>query len=652
MCINAVGIAQAATAPRALCYPMAVLTISSVTVRLGGRPILDQASAAIPPKSRVGLVGRNGSGKSTLLRVIAGTLHPDEGAVAFPRGLRLGYLEQEAPSGPANPFDTVLAADAERTALLVDAERPHDPERLAEIHERLSAIDAHSAPGRVARILNGIGFTDAMQRQPLDSLSGGWRMRVALAALLFSAPDFLLLDEPSNHLDLEASIWLEEYLRSYRGTLLIVSHERDLLNNVVDHILHLDQGKLLLYAGGYDQFESQRRERQAHVAAMRERQEARRKKLQAFVDRWRYKAHAAAQAQSRIKALARLQPIAEAADDPTLSFEFPNPDELRPPLVTLSDVALGYVPGSPVLSHVTMRFDPDDRLALLGRNGNGKTTLARLLAGELPALSGVVNANSKLRVAYFSQLQADQLIPGDTPVQHLARLLPAARPAEVRAQLARFGFSGDKAEVLVRHLSGGEKARLALALITRFAPHMVILDEPTNHLDVDAREALVQGLNEYTGAVVVVSHDRHLLELVADRLILVADGAATEFTSTLDDYRQQLLSRDRGEVGDGRKDVAPSRKDERRAAADLRQRTQGLRNELKTAERELARVTAQRDQVALALADPKQYGPSANVNALTVLLKNKSELDRVLAAAEERWLAAAEALEIAESGGK
>jgi ATP-binding cassette subfamily F protein 3 len=488
-----------------------MLNINDITVRLGGRTIIDHATAKLPPRGRIGLIGRNGAGKSTLIRVIAGMLEPDTGSVDMPRGARLGYIAQEAPSGSGTPIETVLAADLERARLMAELETCEDHGHIAEIHERLITIDAHSAPARAARILVGLGFDEDAQNQPLDSFSGGWKMRVALASLLFSAPDLLLLDEPSNHLDLEAVLWLEDFLISYPATILLVSHERDFLNNVVDHILHLGQGKLTLYPGGYDAFERQRAERQAQLASARAKQQAEREKLQDYVARNSARASTAKQAQSRAKALARMQPIAELLDDPTLSFDFPDPDELRPPLITLDMAAVGYSE-EPVLKRLNLRIDPDDRIALLGRNGNGKTTLARLLAAQLKPLEGAMNATGKMRVGYFTQYQVEELDREETPLQHMTIQMKGASPGAVRGQLGRFGFSGDKATTLVGKLSGGERARLALALITRDAPHMLILDEPTNHLDVDAREALIQALNAYAGAVIVVSHDRHMLE--------------------------------------------------------------------------------------------------------------------------------------------
>jgi len=625
-----------------------MLNLNGITVRLGGHTVLDRVSATLPAGSRVGLVGRNGAGKSTLMRVLTGQLDPDEGEVELPRQARIGYLTQDAPAGAASPFRTVLAAHAEREALLAEAEAAADPARLADIHERLNAIGAHAAPARAAKILVGLGFDEDMQAQPLDSLSGGWRMRVALAALLFSEPDLLLLDEPSNHLDLEATLWLESFLKGYRGTTLLVSHERDLLNHVVDHVLHLEHGRTTLYPGGYDAFERQRRERQALAESMREKQLAQRARLQAFVDRWRAKAHSARQAQSRMKALARMEPIAAAVEDPSLSFEFPSPAELKPPLIVLDDAAVGYAPGQPVLRRLGLRIDPDDRIALLGRNGNGKTTLARLLAGQLAAMEGEVTAAGKLRVGYFTQYQVEELDGTATPLQHMARLMPDAQPKAVRAQLGRFGFSGDKAIMAVGKLSGGERARLALALVTRDAPHMLILDEPTNHLDVDAREALVQALGEYDGAVVVVSHDRHMLELTADRLILVNGGTATEFAGSLDDYTDLVL---------GRAPAAPDaaampkgdRKEARRAAAEARERTQALRKAARAAEAEIARLALRRDAVDRAMADPAAADPADAGCSMTELMKRRAEISAQIDAAEARWLETSEEIERAEA---
>ncbi|MDB5668598.1 MAG: glycosyl transferase family 1 [Alphaproteobacteria bacterium] len=618
-----------------------MLNLKDITVRLGGRTILDGASAALPPRARIGLIGRNGAGKSTLVRVIAGLLDPDTGSAEMPRAARLGYIAQEAPGGDSTPFETVLAADTERAALLDEAERSHDADRLGEIHERLNAIDAHSAPSRAARILVGLGFDEDAQHRPLESFSGGWRMRVALASLLFSQPDLLLLDEPSNHLDLEAVLWLEDFLKSYPATIVIVSHERDFLNNVVDHILHLDRGKLTLYPGGYDAFERQRAERQSQQAAAREKQLAERAKLQDYIARNSARASTAKQAQSRAKALARMQPIAAAVDDPSLSFDFPNPDELRPPLITLDMASVGYG-DTPILSRLNLRLDPDDRIALLGRNGNGKTTLARLLAAQLKPMDGDMAASGKMRVGYFTQYQVEELRSDDTPLDHMTRMMSGAKPAAVRGQLGRFGFSGEKATTKVGKLSGGERARLALALITRDAPHMLILDEPTNHLDVDAREALIQALNAYAGAVVIVSHDRHMLEMTADRLVLVHDGTAQEYDGSIDDYIGLVLAGDSKSPGKGEK---VNKKEARRVAAEAREKGAALRKRAKESEAEVARLANLRSAIERAMFDPSTADSTLSGLTMSELMKRRAEVERKIGAAEGAWLEASEALE-------
>lgn len=620
-----------------------MLNFSNVTVRLGGSTILEGATAALPPGASVGLIGRNGAGKSTLMKVVAGMLEPDDGNVDLPKGARLGYIAQEAPAGLASPLETVLAADVERAELLTKAETTDDPHLVAEIHERLNMIEAHSAPARASKILIGLGFDEEAQQQPMDSFSGGWRMRVALGALLFSQPDMLLLDEPSNHLDLEATLWLENFLRSYSATILVVSHERDLLNNVVDHILHLQHGKTTLYPGGYNAFEKQRAERQAQQASAREKQVAERNKLQSFVDRWGAKAHSAKQAQSRVKALARMEPIAAAIDDPSLSFHFPSPAELKPPLITLDDAAVGYDENI-ILTNLNLRLDPDDRTALLGRNGNGKTTLARLLASQLEPKAGEVNKSGKLTVGYFTQYQVEELDTQDTPLEHMTRLMPDAKPGAVRAQLGRFGFSGDKATIKVGKLSGGERARLALALITRDAPHLLILDEPTNHLDVDAREALVHALNEYSGAVIMVSHDRHMLELTADRLIMVDSGHAKEFAGTLNDYTDFVLGKNQEEKSEGGS-KGGNRKEERRQAAERRKQLSQVRKNLKAAEKDMEMYSITVSAIDKAMFDPSSAEEQLAGYTMTELMKLRAEMQDKLEKAEARWMEATEILE-------
>ena len=619
-----------------------MLNLNGITVRLGGRTILDSATAALPPYGRVGLIGRNGAGKSTLMKVMIGSLEADDGSMDMPKGTRIGYIAQEAPAGESTPFETVLAADTERAALMIESEEEGlDPDRMAEVHERLIAIDAYTAPARASRILVGLGFDEEMQAQPLDSFSGGWKMRVALASLLFSQPDLLLLDEPSNHLDLEATLWLENFLKGYPAMMVVISHERDLLNNVVDHILHLDNGQVTLYSGGYDSFERQRAERAAQLAAAKASQDAQRAKLQDYVARNSARASTAKQAQSRAKALARMQPIAAMAEDPTLSFDFPSPDELKPPLVTLDLASVGYTEGNPILQRLNLRIDPDDRIALLGRNGNGKTTLARLLAAQLTPMDGSMSSSGKMRVGYFTQYQVEELDGDDTPLEHMTHQMKGASPGAVRAQLGRFGFSGAKATTKVGKLSGGERARLALALITRDAPHMLILDEPTNHLDVDAREALVQALNEYEGTVVLVSHDRHMLELTADRLVLVDNGTATEFTGTIEDYTDFILGK-----GPAKEKVSKAdRKEDKKAQAAAREAQAKLKRDVSDAEADLAKF-----EVVLSAIDRAMFDPASAANEykdLTMgeLSQRRGKIVAAQEAAEARWVAASEALE-------
>ncbi|MFM2371007.1 MAG: hypothetical protein RIS85_729 [Pseudomonadota bacterium] len=623
-----------------------MLTINGITVRLGGRDILSRASAAIPPRARVGLVGRNGAGKSTLVKAIITEIEPDEGSIEMPRRTRLGYLAQEAPAGNSTPFDTVLAADVERTELMAEAETCTDPDRLGDVHERLLAIDAYSAPARAARILIGLGFDEEMQARPLDSFSGGWRMRVALAALLFSAPDVLLLDEPSNHLDLEATLWLENFLKAYPGTLLLISHERDLLNNVADHILHLHGGKLTLYPGGYDSFERQRNERLAQQAAARAAQEVQADKLRDYIARNSARASTAKQAQSRAKMLARMQPIAAMVEDPSLSFDFPDPEELRPPLITLDLASVGYAPGKPVLQRLNLRIDPDDRIALLGRNGNGKTTLARLLAAQLPPMEGEMNATGKMQVGYFTQYQVEELADGSTPLELMTRAMEGKTPAAVRGQLGRFGFSGNRATSVINTLSGGERARLALALVTRDAPHMLVLDEPTNHLDIDAREALVQALNAYKGAVILISHDRHMAELVADRLVLVDGGTAKPFDGNIEDYIDFILGRNQskgGPSGDAKEKGNGGQ--DRKARAMARDEQRALKKKATAAEAAVAKLQAEIAAIDRAMFEPSSARPALAKLTMGDLAHKRGALAKDLAQAEETWIAAEEAMD-------
>ncbi|MFT8336833.1 MAG: ABC-F family ATP-binding cassette domain-containing protein, partial [Acetobacter orientalis] len=523
---------------------MSLLTISDLTLRIAGRTLLDQADLSIEPGRKVGLVGRNGAGKSTLLAAIAGDISPDGGDIRLSARARMARVKQEAPADGASLIDTVLAGDTERTSLMAEAETTTDPTRIAEIHERLRAIGAESAPSRAATVLAGLGFSAEAQLRPVSDFSGGWRMRVSLATALFLEPDLLLLDEPTNHLDLEATLWLESWLTRFAGAALIVSHDRGLLDSCVDAIAHLDRGKLTLTPGGYENFVRIRTEHALQQARQAEKIAAQRAHMQSFVDRFRAKATKAKQAQARIKALEKLPVIESVVEDAPTRFAFPEPEQLPPPMLTMNRVNVGYG-GKPVLSNISLRLDMEDRIALLGANGNGKSTLAKLIAGRLEPLAGTMERNPRLKIGYFAQHQAEELVLNDTPVDHMSRALPKALPPVVRAQLARFGLDAERAETPVKDLSGGEKARLLLALATRDAPQMLILDEPTNHLDLDARDALVRALSGFEGAVLLISHDPHLVELVADRLWLVAEGKVTPFEGDMAEYRSWLIEQSR-----------------------------------------------------------------------------------------------------------
>jgi ATP-binding cassette subfamily F protein 3 len=521
-----------------------MLQINNLTYRIGGRLLLEGASASLPDGHKVGLVGRNGTGKSTLLKLILGDLLSEAGSASVPKNARIGTVAQEAPGGSESLLDTVMAGDKEREALLAEAETATDPHRIAEIQIRLADIDAHSAPARAAIILAGLGFNEETQNGPCSALSGGWRMRVALAAALFGAPDVLLLDEPTNYLDLEGTIWLKSYIRDYPHTILLVSHDRDLLNEAVDSILHLDQGKLTIYVGNYNNFERQRREKQALTVKMKKKQEEQRYHMQAFVDRFKAKASKARQAQSRLKALAKLEPIADIVENRVAPFMFPNPERaLAPPLVRWDKAAVGYGGGKPVLKNITLRMDPDDRIALLGSNGNGKSTFAKLLCGKLQVSEGEMRHPPRITMGYFAQHQLDELSEDLSPYEYITQLMPDATVSQRRAKIGAAGFGAALADSKCSTLSGGEKARLLFMLAAFHGPHILILDEPTNHLDVDSREALIMAINDYEGAVVLISHDRHIIETCVDTLWLVADGTVKPFDGDMDEYTDIVLGR-------------------------------------------------------------------------------------------------------------
>lgn len=628
---------------------MSLLTISGLTLRIAGRTLLDQAYLSIEPGRKVGLVGRNGAGKSTLLAAIAGDISPDGGEIRLSSRARMARVKQEAPADGASLLDTVLAGDTERTALLAETETATDPTRIAEIHERLRAINADSAPARAAIVLAGLGFSAAAQQRPVSDFSGGWRMRVSLATALFLEPDLLLLDEPTNHLDLEATLWLESWLTRFAGAALIVSHDRGLLDSCVDAIAHLERGKLSLTPGGYENFVRIRTEQALQQARHAEKIATQRAHMQSFVDRFRAKATKAKQAQARIKALEKLPVIEAVVEDTPTRFAFPEPEQLPPPMLTANRVSVGYA-GQPVLSNVSFRLDMEDRIALLGANGNGKSTLAKLIAGRLEPLAGTLERNPRLKIGYFAQHQAEELVLNETPVDHMSRALPKATAPVVRAQLARFGLDADRAETPVQDLSGGEKARLLLALATRDAPQMLILDEPTNHLDLDARDALVRALSNFEGAVLLISHDPHLVELVADRLWLVAEGKVTPFEGDMAEYRSWLIEQGRATNRAGKpQEDAPqqSRKDERRDRAELRKAQAPLRKLIKDAETKMAKLTAERTTLEAKLADPALY-TSGKTEDVTRLNTRMAAIGKALAELEEQWLTAEAELESAQ----
>ncbi|MCF3974805.1 ABC-F family ATP-binding cassette domain-containing protein [Paracoccus salsus] len=618
-----------------------MLHIDDISFAIQGRPLFEHASASIPQGHKVGLVGPNGAGKTTLFRLIRGELVLDGGEISLPSRARIGGIAQEAPGTDRSVLDTVLSEDRERAELLGESDRATDAHRIAEIQTRLTDIDAWSAEARAASILDGLGFSAADQGRPTSDFSGGWRMRVALAGVLFSQPDLLLLDEPTNYLDLEGALWLETYLARYPHTVIIISHDRDLLNRAVGHILHVEARKLTLYTGGYDSFARLRAEKRASQAAEAKKQQARREHLQSFVDRFRAKATKARQAQARVKMLEKMQPITAPEEAKFHRFGFPQPEELSPPIVAMENVSVGYGDRA-VLRRLNLRIDQDDRIALLGRNGQGKSTLSKLLAERLGTMEGKFVRSGKLRVGYFAQHQVDELSLDETPVEHIRRLRPAEAPARLRARLAGFGLMEAQAGTRVGLLSGGQKARLSLLIATIDAPHLLVLDEPTNHLDIESREALSEALNDYTGAVVLVSHDMHLLGLVADRLWLVNDGAVTSYEGDLDDYRRFLLTGDETQKPKAAPE-APKPAPRRPARDEL----QALRAEVRRAEGRVEKLTEMLEKLDVKLADPALYNDPHEAKKWA---RKRAEAVQAMARAESLWMSALETLEGAARG--
>ena len=616
-----------------------MLKINDISYSVEGRLLLENATAIIPAGHKVGVVGRNGTGKTTLFRLIRGELGLEGGSITLPRQAKIGGVAQEVPGNEVSLIDTVLAADLERANLLKESERATDAARISDIQTRLTDIDAWSAEARASSILRGLGFDSEKQQMPCSAFSGGWRMRVALAAVLFSQPDVLLLDEPTNYLDLEGALWLENYLLKYPHTVLIVSHDRGLLNRSVSTILHLEDKKLQLYGGGYDTFAKTRAARLVAAESEAKKQETRRAHLQSYVDRFRYKADKARQAQSRLKAIARLEPITRPQEAALRRFSFPTPEELSPPILRIENGIAGYGETT-VLSRLDLRIDQDDRIALLGQNGQGKSTLAKLISGRLKPLAGQLVQSSKLRIGYFAQHQVDELYVDETPIDHVRRLRPSKTPAQLRAILGGFGIGAEQAETLVGRLSGGQKARLSLLLATIDAPHLLILDEPTNHLDIESREALVEALTAYSGAVILVSHDMHLLELVADRLWLVNNGRVTPYEEDLETYRKQLLSADKPSK------KTPSKSERPKPAS--RDKILSLRSDVRKSEARLEKLNEMRDKLAIKLADSALYDDT-RIGELATWNKKYAEVMEALERAEALWLAAQEKLESAEN---
>jgi len=616
-----------------------MITITDLSARVAGRLLLDHASVSLPTGTKAGLVGRNGAGKSTLFRVITGEMASESGSVSHPKNARIGQVAQEAPGTEDPLIEIVLAADKERTALLKEAEAATDPNRIAEIQMRLVDIDAHSAEARAASILAGLGFDAEAQARPASSFSGGWRMRVALAAVLFSQPDLLLLDEPTNYLDLEGTLWLEDYVRRYPHTVVIISHDRDLLNNAVNAIVHLDQKKLTFYRGGYDSFERQKAENDELQMKAKAKNDAARKHLQSFIDRFRAKATKARQAQSRIKALERMGTVAAVIEDHVQPITFPEPEKQpSSPIVAIDKGVVGYEPDKPILKGINLRIDNDDRIALLGSNGNGKSTFAKFISGRLEAQSGNLRVAPNLKIGFFAQHQLDDLIPEQSPADHVRRLMPDQPEAKVRARVAQMGLATEKMDTAAKDLSGGEKARLLMGLAAFHAPNLLILDEPTNHLDIDSRRALIEALNDYNGAVILISHDRHLIEATVDRLWLVNGGKVAPFDGDLEDYRSIVVasSRKKDEKLSTGVDDSVSKSDQRKANAEKRASLAPLKKRINEAEALTAKLEKLIQALDVELADPKLYEKSPAKAAEKA--KQRSDAAAKLAETEELWL--------------
>jgi ATP-binding cassette subfamily F protein 3 len=628
-----------------------MLSINDLTYTIGARTILEDCSLNVMDGWKVGVVGINGAGKSTLFKLISGELKADRGTLTLTGRQRFGQVRQDIPDTDTPLVEMVIQAHTEMHDLLRGVETEQDPNKLGDMYQRLIELDAYSAPSRAAILLTGLGFKESQLSEPFSSFSGGWRMRVALAGALFAEPDFLLLDEPTNHLDLEAIMWLEDYLVKYPHTLMIISHDRDILNKCVDHVIHVDKKKMTIYTGNYDTFERERAAKLGLQQKMFEKQQTARAHMQAFIDRFKAKASKAAQAQSRMKALERMDIVDAVIADRAVRFRFPKPEELSPPLIAIRNADVGYTEGMPILKRIHENIDTDDRIALLGANGNGKSTLMKLIAGRLSPMKGEMVRSGKLRIGYFSQHQTEELNVNETPFEAMSRMVQektgSAKESVVRARLGQFGFSKDLADNLIGKLSGGEKARLLFAFMSFDAPHLLLLDEPTNHLDVDAREALVQALNEYEGAVVMVSHDPSMVERVADRLLIVKDGAVEPFNGDLQDYRkftvqskreERARERDRKEKENLKQDNTTEPAPPAAPVINL----SAARKTLEKTEKAIERLTSEKEKLESEMAKPENFSAPDKISALQT--RYQSTLTE-LSTHEAQWLEAQTALE-------